>query len=121
MLTTYFKHPFTLRKLRSDPAGPYLDDFASQLSQAGYCRDGIRGYLRGAGRFSAWAQSDGLAAESLDSQALAQFRRFLDSQDHLRYRRGNTTTPLSGLATSLAFCKPGVSSRRPHRQLNRNC
>ena len=25
MLTTYFKHPFTLRKLRSGLAGPYLD------------------------------------------------------------------------------------------------
>jgi len=66
MLTTYFKHPFTLRKLRSDPAGPYLDDFASQLTQVGYCRDRIRDYLRGAGRFSTWAQSDGLAADALD-------------------------------------------------------
>ncbi len=35
MLTTYFKHPFTLRNLRSGPAGPYLNDFASQLTQAG--------------------------------------------------------------------------------------
>lgn len=88
MLTTYFKHPFTLRKLRSDPAGPYLDDFASQLTQAGYCRDRIRAYLRGAGRFSIWALSEGVAANVLDSQVLVQFRGFLDSQDRLRYRRG---------------------------------
>ena len=103
MLTTYFKHPFTLRKLRSDPAGPYLDDFASQLSQAGYRRDGIRGYLRGAGRFSAWAQSDGLAAESLDSQALAQFRQFLDSQDHLRYRWGEYSDTFVGARHFVSF------------------
>jgi len=103
MLTTYFKHPFTLRKLRSDPAGPYLDDFASQLSQAGYCRDGIRGYLRGAGRFSTWAQSDGLAADALDSQALAQFRRFLDSQDRLRYRRGEYSDTFVGARHFVGF------------------
>ena len=41
MLTTYFKHPFTLRRLRSDPAGPYLDDFACELAGAGYCRDKV--------------------------------------------------------------------------------
>lgn len=88
MLTTYFKHPFTLRKLRSGPAGPYLDEFASQLAQAGYCRDRIRANLRGAGRFSAWALSAGLAADALDWQALAQFQRFLDSQGRLHYRWG---------------------------------
>lgn len=103
MLTTYFKHPFTLRKLRSDPAGPYLDDFASQLTQAGYCRDRIRDYLRGAGRFSTWAQSDGLAADALDSQALAQFRRFLDSQDRLRYRRGEYSDTFVGARHFVGF------------------
>lgn len=96
MLTTYFKHPFTLRKLHSDPAGPYLDDFASQLTQAGYCRDRIRAYLRGAGRFSAWARSAGLTADALDLQALAQFRRFLDSQGRLRYRRGEYVNTFVG-------------------------
>ena len=103
MLTTYFKHPFTLRKLRSDPAGPYLDDFASQLTQVGYCRDRIRDYLRGAGRFSTWAQSDGLAADALDSQALAQFRRFLDSQDRLRYRRGEYSDTFVGARHFVGF------------------
>lgn len=103
MLTNYFKHPFTLRKLRSDPAGPYLDDFASQLTQAGYCRDRTRDYLRGAGRFSTWAQSDGLAADALDSQALAQFRRFLDSQDRLRYRRGEYSDTFVGARHFVGF------------------
>jgi site-specific recombinase XerD len=103
MLTTYFKHPFTLRKLRSDPAGPYLDDFASQLTQAGYCRDRIRAYLRGAGRFSTWAQSDGLAADALDSQALAQFRQFLDSKDRLRYRRGGYNDTFVGARHFVGF------------------
>ena len=73
MLSTYFKHPFTLRKLRSGPAGPYLDDFASQLAQAGYCRDKIRAYLRATGRLSAWAAQTELMIDNLDSQALVPF------------------------------------------------
>jgi hypothetical protein len=51
MLTTYFKHPLTLCKLCFGPAGSYLNDFASQLTQAGYCRDEISAYLRGARDF----------------------------------------------------------------------
>jgi len=43
MLTTYFKHPFTLQKLRSGPAGLYLDDYASHLT-----RRAIVGTLRAA-------------------------------------------------------------------------
>jgi hypothetical protein len=121
MLTIYFEHPFTLRKLRSGPAGPYLDDFAAQLAQAGYSRDKIRAHLRGAGRFSGWAAQAGLAIEGLDARALAQFGRRLDAQGRLRCRRGNTATPLSGLAIWLTGCKPGVSSRRPPWRANRNC
>jgi site-specific recombinase XerD len=88
MLTVYFEHPFTLRKLRSGPAGPYLDDFAARLAQAGYSRDKIRAHLRGAGRFSAWAAPAGLAIDALDARALAQFGRHLDTQGGLHGRRG---------------------------------
>jgi site-specific recombinase XerD len=88
MLTSYFKHPFTLRNLLSGPAGPYLDDFASELTRAGYCRNKIRAHLRGAGRFSAWAARSGLTIDTLDSRALAQFGRSLKSQGRLRCRRG---------------------------------
>lgn len=92
MLSTYFKHPFTLRNLLSGPAGPYLDDFASQLSQAGYSRHKIRAHLRGAGRFSAWAARSGLTIDTLDSRTLAQFGRSLDLQGRLHCRRGEYVT-----------------------------
>ena len=88
MLTTYFKHPFTLRNLLSGPAGPYLDDFTAQLTQAGYSRNKIRAHVRGVGRFSAWAAQAELTVNDLDSQALAQFNRCLDSQGRLHCRRG---------------------------------
>jgi hypothetical protein len=69
MLTAYFKHPFTLRKLRFGPAGPYLDHFASHLAEAGYSRDKVRAYLRGTGRLSAWAAQTDWAINHLDAQA----------------------------------------------------
>ncbi|MEA3276897.1 MAG: tyrosine-type recombinase/integrase [Pseudomonadota bacterium] len=103
MLTTYFKHPFTLRKLRSGPAGPYLDDFASQLTQAGYCRNKIRAHLRGAGRFSAWAARAGLTIDTLDSPALAQFGRCLDSQGCLRCCRGEYSNTFVGARHFVGF------------------
>ena len=96
MLTTYFKHPFTLRKLRSGPAGPYLDDFAARLAQTGYSRYKTRAHLRGAGRFSAWAAQAELTVNDLDSEALAQFGRCLDSQGRLRCRRGEYSNTFVG-------------------------
>jgi integrase/recombinase XerD len=96
MLTTYYKHPFTLRKLRSGPAGPYLDDFAAQLAQAGYSRNKARAHLRGARRFSAWAAQAGLTIDALDSRALAQFGRYLNSQGRLRCRRGEYSNTFVG-------------------------
>lgn len=104
MLASYFKHPFTLRKLRFGPAGPYLDDFASQLTQAGYSRHKIRANLRGAGRFSLWAANAGLAIGTLDSQALSQFGRFLDSQGRLRCcLRGNYSNTFIGARSFVGF------------------
>lgn len=103
MLTTYFKHPFTLRKLRSGPAGPYLDDFASQLTQAGYCRDRIRANLRGAGVFSTWAARAGLTIETLDSLALEQFGQCLHSQGRLRYRRREYSNTFLGARHFVGF------------------
>ncbi|MGA7982349.1 MAG: tyrosine-type recombinase/integrase [Chromatiaceae bacterium] len=96
MLTTYFKHPFTLRKLRSGPAGPYLDSFASHLARAGYSRDKVRAYLRGTGRFSAWAAQTDLMIDHLDSRLLVPFGRYLDSQARLRCRRGEYSPTFLG-------------------------
>jgi len=103
MLTTYFKHPFTLRKLRSGPAGPYLDDFASDLAQAGYSREKIRAYLCGARRFSAWAAQAGLTIDALDLPALAQFGLRLDSKGRLRFRRGEYSTTFLGARHFVRF------------------
>ena len=122
MLTSYFTDPFTLRRLRTEPAGPYLDDFACDLTKRGYCRDRVRAYLRGAGRYSAWAADVALTADTLDSWALAAFGRFLDMQCRLRDSRVcllrlavrsktagiSTAARFSAPVTSCAFYKPGA-------------
>jgi len=83
MLTTYFKHPFTLNKLRSGPAGPYLDEFACQLIRDGYSYSTGRRHLRGAGRLSSWAQRRSLTTRELDAFALKRFGRHLASRGKL--------------------------------------
>jgi hypothetical protein len=103
MLTIYYKHPFTRRKLRSGPAGRYLDEFAAQLTQAGDSRNKVRAHLRGAGRFSAWAARSGLTIDALDSHALAQFGRRLDSQGRLRCHRGEYSNTFVGARHLVGF------------------
>ena len=107
MLTTYFEHPFTLRKLRSGPAGPYLDDFAAQLAHAGYSRDKIRAHLRGAGRFSGWAAQAGMAINALDARALARFGRRLDTRGRLRGRRGQYSNTFVGARHFVEWLQAG--------------
>jgi integrase/recombinase XerD len=107
MLTTYFKHPFTLRKLCSGPAGPYLDDFTSHLAQTGYCRDKVRAYLRGTGRLSTWAAQTELTIEHMDLRALALFGRHLDSHGRLRSRRGEYSNTFLGARHFVDFLEAG--------------
>jgi site-specific recombinase XerD len=96
MLAAYFKHPFTLRKFRSGPAGPYLDGFAAYLAGAGYSRDKVRAYLRGTGQLSAWAAQTDLTLDHLDSRVLGRFGRYLDLEGRLRCRRGEYSPTFLG-------------------------
>ena len=113
MLVTYFNAPFTLRHLRAPPGGPYLEGFATDLAQAGYCRDRVRAYLRGAGRFSAWAADVPLTADAMDSQALAMFARFLDAQGRLRYSRGEFGQTFLGARNFVRFLQLHAVVARP--------
>lgn len=83
MLTTYFKHPFTLNKLLSGPAGPHLEEFACELLRDGYSYLTARRHLRGAGQLSSWAQRRGLSTRELDTLALKRFGRHLAAHGKL--------------------------------------
>jgi site-specific recombinase XerD len=119
MLTTYFKHPFTLHKLRSGPAGLYLDDYACHLTQQGYSWSTARRHLRAAGRFSAWAASVGLMSQDLGTEALEQFQCALEAKGSLRYPSGyyhNTfvgTKPFVGFLQATGRVSPCPTQTPP--------
>ena len=103
MLTIYFKHPFTLQKLRSGPASLYLDDYASHLTQQGYSWDTARRHLRAAGRFSAWAESVGLTSQELGAESLEQFQGALEVKGSLRYPSGLYHNTFAGTKPFVVF------------------
>jgi integrase/recombinase XerD len=103
MLTTYFKHPFTLHTLRSGPASLYLDAYASHLTQQGYSWSTARRHLRAVGRFSAWAALVGLASQDLGTKALEQFQWALEAQGALRYPSGFYHNPFAGTKPFVVF------------------
>ena len=73
MLTTYFKSPCVLQRLRAAPTAQYLDGFADSLRNAGYSHRAVQGLLRVAAHLGVWAQASGYALEGLDETTLAAF------------------------------------------------
>jgi site-specific recombinase XerD len=54
MLEDFFTQPRVVAQIRSEPLGPYLDDFATLLHQQGYHSESIRRYLSGCRQFGQW-------------------------------------------------------------------
>ncbi len=114
MLTTYFKHPFTLDKLHSGPAGPHMDDFACQLTREGYSYSTARRHLRGAGQLSIWAQTAGLTTKELEAGALERFRRYLASRGKLHTQAGLYLPAFVGARLFIAFLQTrGIVATSP--------
>jgi site-specific recombinase XerD len=114
MLTTYFKHPFTLNKLRSGPAGLHLDGFADQLLRDGYSDFTARGHLRGAGQLSSWAQRRGLTSRELDVLALKRFARHLAARRKLYTPAGQYMHSFVGARLFVRFLQTrGVVAASP--------
>ena len=55
VLERCFKNPFTIRRLRGGPAGPFLDGFVEALLAQGYTPETSRSYLCAADHLSKWA------------------------------------------------------------------
>lgn len=107
MLTTYFKHPFTLNKLRCGLAGSHLDEFACQLIRDRYSHYTARRHLRGAGRFSSWAQRRSLTTRELDAFALKRFGRYLASRGKLYSQAGMYRPDFVGARAFVTFLQAG--------------
>ena len=73
MVSRFYSAPWTLRRLRSGPLGPFMDTLAALLSERGYPWQTGRLQLRLLGELSQWLQRLGLGVGDLDEQRTAEF------------------------------------------------
>lgn len=73
MIAHYFEAAHTLARLRCDPIGPFVDDFAGWLCEAGYARLTVRSHLCAVAHLGMWMRRAGLAIESFGELALEAF------------------------------------------------
>jgi len=115
MLTDCYKAPYMMERLRSGPAGPYLDGFTDWLSARGYKRSVIHFYVCGADKFSAWLQAKKLLVESADENALRLYEEDLlrrGREGRLSAGRGMTFRYSAGYFLEY-LCSIGVVDEAP--------
>jgi len=88
MLESYFKLDHTLRRLRVEPTGRYMDDFAKTLHTKGYGMWAAQAYMRAAAHLGIWMKRQGLSVMKLDEQVIREFARHLSSCRCLGKNRG---------------------------------
>ena len=96
MLDSYFVAPKTLRRLRSNTFGLYLDDFAEELEGRGYSRWTIVKYLRSAAHLGRFIELQTIALKDISEETLAAYRQHL--------RRCRCPRPFSEKVNPHAFC-----------------
>jgi site-specific recombinase XerD len=79
MLETYFVAPKTLRRLRSGPAGFYIDGFAEYLKTERYTYATAVRYLRAANHLGHFVVSQSKKLEEITPETLNAFQRHLPS------------------------------------------
>jgi site-specific recombinase XerD len=88
MLESYFKLDHTLRRLRLEPTGRYLDDFATALHTKGYGIWAGQAYLRAAAHLGIWMKQKGFSVMKLDEEVIREFACHLPSCHCLGKNRG---------------------------------
>lgn len=84
MIEWFFRAPWTVRRLRSGPLGPYLDGFARMLVDQCYAVGTGRSRLRLLGDLSEWLEGRGVGIGDLDEALVAGFMaEAVQRQDHL--------------------------------------
>ena len=79
MLENYFKSDHTLRRLRAEPTGRYMDDFAETLHAKGYGVWAGQAYLRAAAHLGIWIKRQSLSATMVNEEIIGEFARHLPS------------------------------------------
>jgi len=90
MLDHFYSDPKFLRRCRSGPLGPHLDDFASQLVHQGYTRYSGQGVIRVVVQLNEWLMAQGLSLQQLDEDQISAFRAH--RRKHLRTHHGECGT-----------------------------
>ena len=88
MLESYFKRDHTLDRLRAEPTGRYMDNFAETLHTKGYGVWAAQAYLRAAAHLGIWMKRKGFSVMKLDEQVIGEFARHLPSCRCLGKNRG---------------------------------
>jgi site-specific recombinase XerD len=73
MLESYFKLDRTLRRLRAEPTGRYMDDFGETLHTKGYGVWAGQAYLRAAAHLGIWIKRRGLSVTKLSEEVIGEF------------------------------------------------
>ncbi len=105
MLETYFGTAPTLARLRSGPAGPFLDEFVDALRESGHARSTVRQHLAAAAHLGAWASGRGVAIELLDGRLVEAFSEHLATCACSRRTRGNRLYELWGARSFLKYLR----------------
>ena len=105
MFEAFVSRSEALGRLRSKPAGQYLEDFAEDLACSGYSQETGQGLLWVAWHVTSWAQTKGLAITVLDDLALERFRLHLASCNCVRPNGGKGERARSGSSLFLRFLR----------------
>ena len=73
MLETFFVTARTLERLRSGPAGPYMDGFARRLKDEGYGSSTAGRYLRAAAHLGRFGEARGAPLDAVDPKTTTQY------------------------------------------------
>jgi integrase/recombinase XerD len=88
MLESYFKLERTSQRLRAEPTGRYMDDFAKTLYTQGYGIWSGQAYLRAAGHLGIWIKRRSVSVKKLDEEVIGEVVRHLPSCHCLGKNRG---------------------------------
>lgn len=105
MLSDLFEAPCVLERLRSGPAGAYVEDFAAWLVAAGYRREVARGLIRGLERFGRWMRRRRLEFGELRSDTVVRYHKHLESIGRRTHRCGKQTEDVTSSRRFLRFLR----------------
>ena len=105
MLESYFKLDHTLQRLRTEPTGRYMDDFAKTLHTKGYGVWAAQAYLRAAAHLGMWLKQQRLSVMKLDEEVIAEFAQHRSSCHCVGKNRGIYDDALIGARHFLAHLR----------------